>query len=108
MSHFRARRRLVVLWALLTLMLVACGAPASSRHPAPTAASTAALTAVPTIAAAGAAPEDAYLSHLAETGTFRGSVLLARNGVVLLSKGYGLADEASNLPDTPQTRFRIG
>jgi CubicO group peptidase (beta-lactamase class C family) len=35
-------------------------------------------------------------------------VLIARNGVVLLSKGYGPADEASKIPDAPQTRFRIG
>lgn len=100
MYHFpRAWRRLAVLLAVVALLLVACGTPFSSR-PTPTAAGS-------TIAA-GAAPEDAYLSHLAETGAFRGSVLLARDGVVRLSKGYGLADEASNLPDTPQTRFRIG
>jgi CubicO group peptidase (beta-lactamase class C family) len=49
-----------------------------------------------------------YLSHLAETGALRGSVLVARGGTVLLSKGYGVADEASATPNTPATRFRIG
>jgi len=33
---------------------------------------------------------------------------VARDGHTLLKKGYGLADRESGLPNTPQTRFRIG
>src|SRR5262249_13594137 len=33
---------------------------------------------------------------------------VARGNKVLVSKGYGLADEESGSPNTPQTRFRIG
>src|ERR1051326_5187392 len=95
--------------ALLVVVLAACGAPGViSPHPASTPASTPTLPVVPTVVGAGASAENAYLSQLAVANTFRGSVLIARNGVVLLSKGYGPADEARKLPDTPQTRFRIG
>ena len=51
---------------------------------------------------------DAYLSGLAQSGDLRGSVLVARGDTVLLSKGYGVADEASGAPNTATTRFRIG
>ena len=50
---------------------------------------------------------DTYLTHLAEAGVLSGSVLVAHNGM-LFSKGYGLADKDSHVPNTPQTRFRIG
>lgn len=50
---------------------------------------------------------DSYLSHLAATGVLSGSVLVEQNGM-LFSRGYGLADIAAHIPNTPQTRFRIG
>jgi CubicO group peptidase (beta-lactamase class C family) len=50
---------------------------------------------------------DRYLSDLAQRHEFRGSVLVARDGHVVLSKGYGLADTATGAPDTPHTRYRI-
>ena len=34
--------------------------------------------------------------------------MVARNGQVILSQGYGLADRSTNTPNTPQTKFRIG
>jgi CubicO group peptidase (beta-lactamase class C family) len=94
-------------WALLlSLSLVACGMPGSASRPTP----------VPTARATGTAVSNArqmteienYLSQLASMGEITGSVLLARGDTVLLSKGYGLADEEQNIPNTPQTRFRIG
>ncbi len=93
-------RRFVVMVVWLAL-LTACGTPASSSHqPTPTATA-------PIVAPEAAAADD-YLSKLADDGMFRGAVLLARDGVVLLRKGYGLADEARSIANTPQTRFRIG
>ncbi len=50
---------------------------------------------------------DDYLSELANEGEFSGSVLVARQGEVLLSKGYGLADRVTQTPNTPQTRYRV-
>lgn len=54
-----------------------------------------------------AAQMDAYLQHLTETGVLSGSVLVAQHGMVF-SKGYALADRDAHIPNTPETRFRIG
>lgn len=51
---------------------------------------------------------DAWLSQMSQDGDFTGSVLVAQNGEVLLSKGYGLADRQQGTPNLPQTRFRLG
>jgi len=39
---------------------------------------------------------------------FSGSILVARNGEVLVKKGYGMANYEHDIPNTPQTIFRIG
>jgi CubicO group peptidase (beta-lactamase class C family) len=39
---------------------------------------------------------------------FRGALLVAKDGRVLARSAYGPADEASGIPNRPQTRFRIG
>ncbi len=51
---------------------------------------------------------DNYLNAAHELWGFNGSVLVAWNGRVILSKGYGLADNTFNIPNTPQTKFFIG
>jgi CubicO group peptidase (beta-lactamase class C family) len=51
---------------------------------------------------------DELLAQWTRDGTFTGSVLIAQDGVVLFSKGYGLADRAQGIPNTPQTRFHLG
>jgi len=51
---------------------------------------------------------DELLTQMAREGTFSGSALIAQDGVVFLSKGYGLADRAQGIPNTPQTRFHLG
>ena len=50
---------------------------------------------------------DAYLNDLLGKGEFSGSVLLARDGKVLLSKGYGMADIENDVPNSQRTKFRI-
>jgi CubicO group peptidase (beta-lactamase class C family) len=50
---------------------------------------------------------DAYLTHLEHSGVLSGAVLVAHDGM-LFEKGYDLADREANIPNTPQTRFRIG
>lgn len=42
------------------------------------------------------------------TGQFTGTVLVAQDRRILISKGYGLADIAHRVPNSPQTRFRLG
>lgn len=39
---------------------------------------------------------------------FMGSVLVARGDEVLLSKGYGFANQEWKIPNSPSTRFRLG
>jgi len=39
---------------------------------------------------------------------FNGSVLVAENGKVIYRKGFGLANMEWNIPNTPETRFRLG
>lgn len=55
-----------------------------------------------------AADADKYLTALARQDHFSGSVLVARDGKVLLRKGYGMANLEQETPNTPQTKFRIG
>jgi len=39
---------------------------------------------------------------------FMGTVLVARGGQVVLNKGYGFANLEWNVPNTPNTKFRLG
>jgi CubicO group peptidase (beta-lactamase class C family) len=49
-----------------------------------------------------------YLSKLTKARLFSGSVLIARNGKVLVRKGYGEADRKKHVVNTAQTKFRLG
>jgi CubicO group peptidase (beta-lactamase class C family) len=51
---------------------------------------------------------DELLAQWTRDGTFTGSVLIAQDGVVYLNEGYGLADRAQEIPNTPRTRFHLG
>jgi CubicO group peptidase (beta-lactamase class C family) len=51
---------------------------------------------------------DELLAQMNRDSTFSGSALIAQDGVVYLSKGYGLADRLQGIPNTPQTRFHLG
>src|SRR5437763_7192506 len=50
----------------------------------------------------------AYMDALVKAGWFSGSILIAQNGKVLVSKGYGMANVELDVPNTPQTKFRVG
>lgn len=50
----------------------------------------------------------AVLREYAAADRFSGAVLVAKNGQVLFSRAYGLADRERGIPNTLQTRFRIG
>src|SRR6516165_8606950 len=47
---------------------------------------------------------EAYL----HSDLFSGSVLVAHHHQVLFRRSFGLADRAWEIPNTPETRFRIG
>ena len=50
---------------------------------------------------------DDYLTQSASNG-FSGSVLVAKKGEIILSKGYGWADRENKIPNSPSTVFNIG
>lgn len=51
---------------------------------------------------------DRIVQASAEAGTFSGAVLVARDGEVLLDKGYGLANREWLIPNDGDTEFRLG
>jgi CubicO group peptidase (beta-lactamase class C family) len=55
-----------------------------------------------------AAKIDEYMSAFVEIGMFNGSVLVAKDGNILTSKGCGVANYEKNILNTPQTKFCIG
>jgi CubicO group peptidase (beta-lactamase class C family) len=55
-----------------------------------------------------AASLDQIVQPYVQSKTFMGSVLVARGGDVILSKGYGAANLEWNVPNAPSTKFRLG
>jgi CubicO group peptidase (beta-lactamase class C family) len=51
---------------------------------------------------------DELMEVFHEYGQFNGSVLVSEGGKVILKKGYGLANMEWNIPNKPDTKFRIG
>jgi CubicO group peptidase (beta-lactamase class C family) len=51
---------------------------------------------------------DNLFSNLVAQDQFSGSVLVARDGHILLAKGYSMANWQTGTPDTPLTRFYLG
>ena len=51
---------------------------------------------------------DEYFSLLTGQNRFCGSLLITRNGKTIISKGYGMANYEYNMPNAPETIFRIG
>lgn len=51
---------------------------------------------------------DEYAQAAAKAERFSGAILVARDGKVLVSKGYGMADIENDVPNTPETKFRLG
>jgi CubicO group peptidase (beta-lactamase class C family) len=90
---------------VLAVLLTSCSTPLTV-NPTPQ-SSTTSVEAVQ-IASVPASEIDTYLNSLVHIGSFSGSVLIARNGEVLLTKGYGFADREHKISNTPQTKFRLG
>lgn len=51
---------------------------------------------------------EAAFDEFADSQKFSGTILVAREGNVLLAKGYGNADREAGIPNDTQTRYRIG
>src|SRR5215475_6702076 len=51
---------------------------------------------------------DQIVQSYAANQKFMGTALVARDGHVLFSKGYGSANLEWDIPNTPNTKFRLG
>jgi len=51
---------------------------------------------------------DEYLSAWTKQGRFSGTVLIAKDGKVILRKGYGMANLELGVPNSPEMIYRIG
>lgn len=51
---------------------------------------------------------DALMQKYTEYGQFNGSILVSDNGAVILKKGYGFANFEWDIPNAPDTKFRLG
>jgi len=51
---------------------------------------------------------DALLDQYLSYGKFNGSALVAKDGEVILKKGYGMANMEWDIPNSPQTKHRLG
>jgi CubicO group peptidase (beta-lactamase class C family) len=51
---------------------------------------------------------DTYMTELQKEQNFHGSVLVAKDGKILLEKGYGMADIENKIKNSKDTRFAIG
>ena len=54
------------------------------------------------------AKAEEYMAAQVEVNNFMGSVLVARDGEPLFRKGYGLANIEHDVPNIPETKFRLG
>jgi CubicO group peptidase (beta-lactamase class C family) len=50
---------------------------------------------------------DEYMNAGVKLGRFSSAILVAKDGKVLVSKGYGMANYEDSIPITPQTKFRL-
>jgi D-alanyl-D-alanine carboxypeptidase len=65
---------------------------------------------LPARAHSGDIPErlSAYMDAALKQAKFSGSVLVAKDGKILFAKGYGLANAEHEIPNTLETKFRLG
>jgi D-alanyl-D-alanine carboxypeptidase len=62
----------------------------------------------PTSDSALVAKSEALIEPIVKADQFSGSVLVAKDGVPVFRKSYGLANREWDIPNTPDTKFRIG
>jgi D-alanyl-D-alanine carboxypeptidase len=62
----------------------------------------------PATESALAAKAEALIAPVVEADQFSGAVLVARNGVPVFKRAFGLANREWGTPNTPDTKFRIG
>src|SRR5271170_1443069 len=62
----------------------------------------------PTMDSGLADKSEMLIESIVKMDQFSGTVLVAKNGVPVFRKAFGLANREWNIPNAPQTKFRIG
>ena len=93
-QHIRRSLSLTIVWCLLVLTT----APGAQVATAPAPPSDATIV----------ERVDEYMQAEMKVNGFSGTILLARNGVPIVAKGYGMANAEWSIPNTPRTKFRLG
>ena len=91
----------------IVLTLVLCFPAAAAAQTAVPAAAGPAKAAALDPSALEQKVDELFEAH-ATVNDFHGTVLLARDGKPLVAKGYGFANIEWQIPNTPDTKFRIG
>jgi CubicO group peptidase (beta-lactamase class C family) len=108
-SHPSDKGNEVIAQVLADLGYAPLVAPGSTKNVPDVATSSTQPAAAAVLTPQQAAAElEKTLQDLTVANQFSGSVLVAQNGQVILSKGYGLADREKKTPITAQTKFPIG
>ncbi len=95
-----------VLFLILVLGFLVAGCGQAAASAVPTGGSPQ-LTPTVSIQSELANELDSRLTIYTQRNEFSGSVFIAYDGTIILEKGYGLADRANDVLNTPQTRFQI-
>ena len=87
----------------LVLGIGGCSSTSASAPPMAPSSPDASVDGTPT-----AAPDMASQFREILGTDFNGSALVSRDGDLLFAEGIGMADYANGIPNTPETRFRLG
>jgi CubicO group peptidase (beta-lactamase class C family) len=96
------------LWILLCLALCAPTTQLQGQSPAPAPGPVVPAKPAPLDRAALEKKVDELINAHAAINNFSGTILIAQDGKPLVAKGYGYANREWQVPNTPQTKFRIG
>lgn len=113
------RRAAACMIPLLALVLAGCNDPSTASGPPVPATSTPVTHMTPTAhpvrpaltnssSSQLASQVDSLFNSLVAQDQFSGSVLIAKGGQIVLTKGYSMANWQTRVPNTPLTRFYLG
>jgi CubicO group peptidase (beta-lactamase class C family) len=94
MADFMKNTGIVLRFAVLVVLAVACTAQSKTNVRAPSQPDLARMQQI--------------IQSQVEAKKFMGTVLVERDGEVLLDQGYGYANLEWNIPNSPTTKFRLG
>jgi CubicO group peptidase (beta-lactamase class C family) len=96
-----------ILGPLAVAVLLTLGSPTAFSQTTSSASTKTRVVKVAQSAEQLAAKIEEYMKAAVKVEYFSGAILVARDGRPIVSKGYGMANYELNVPNTPQTAFRL-